>query len=624
MSIKSPETYADYYWKNSVEANAEFDENIESAFAPMFANVLRDVPAIDELPTGLRNFIRSLAEPPSAGFGGFALGVGVEMIDETLHTLMNPMMKMMGRSINRGALETWLTSGEGNTLFRRGKIQENFWELITSSEGYDNINARFKYQSEAPYPSIPDIMLYTRYHDSGKISRDEVWNYFDVPAAEFELWEWLTRQRITTIDAHTLMRRGLIDESRYLLELSKIGWDGQDQPLIKELGWVTPNAMLLMQGDLMQELPKEQILKDISFADINPKYAQNYYDAILTKPASQDIIAYELRRDPELSNLAKRLTQIGIHPAYTDLYKELAYPIPPVADIITMAVREAFTPAIAARFGQYEDLPADYVEWVGKKGLSKEWAERYWAAHWSLPSPMQGFDMLHRGAIDESELDMLLRALDVMPFWRDKLTKIAFRLLSRVDIRRMYQRGVLNEQEVLEAYTELGYNDRDARRMTDFTLKQVLATQSKFTESNVVTAYSQYMITRSEAGSLLRELGVRSENVSIILTSADYKREWSLTNNRIAAVSNLYKKGVYDENKARSELLRLDLPAAQVDVLMEKWYITERDIPVQTWTTAQTLSFMKKGLITQERGRIELRNIGYDTEHIEVYMRSMV
>ncbi|GAJ24320.1 unnamed protein product, partial [marine sediment metagenome] len=213
-----------------------------------------------------------------------------------------------------------------------------------------------------------------------------------------------------------------------------------------------PNAMLVVQGDLMQGLPSERILGDISIADINPRYAQTYYDAILTKPSSQDVIAYELRKDPDLSGLDQRLRRIGVHPAYFPLYKELAHPIPPVADIITMAVREAFTPAIAAKFGQYEDLPPAYVDWVQRKGLSKDWAERYWAAHWSLPSPMQGFEMLHRGAINFDELDMLLRALDVMPFWRDKLTKIAYRRLTRVDIRRMYKAGVLTEAEVYESY----------------------------------------------------------------------------------------------------------------------------------------------------------------------------
>ncbi|GAJ02948.1 unnamed protein product, partial [marine sediment metagenome] len=84
----------------------------------------------------------------------------------------------------------------------------------------------------------------------------------------------------------------------------------------------------------------------------------------MTKPANEDIIAYELRRDPSLSNLDIELRRIGIHKNYYALYKELAYQIPPVNDIITMAVREAFTPSIAARFGQYQDLPPDFVTWA--------------------------------------------------------------------------------------------------------------------------------------------------------------------------------------------------------------------------------------------------------------------
>ncbi|GAI98193.1 unnamed protein product, partial [marine sediment metagenome] len=282
--------------------------------------------------------------------------------------------------------------------------------------------------------------------------------------------EWLALQRFTTMDVQTLFRRGKITQTDLVNKLAEIGWGEADREFVSEMGWTIPNAMLLVQGNLYQQKSTDDILSDISIADIHPKYAQTYLDAILTKPASQDIIAYELRQDPELSNLDKQLKRIGIHDNYLPLYKELAYQIPPVADIITMAVREAFTPAIAEKFGQYEDYPPDLETWAEKKGLSREWSERYWAAHWSLPSAGQGFEMLHRGLINYNELDMLLRALDVMPFWREKLTGIAYRRLSRVDIRRMYGVGVLDEKEVYEAYLELGYNERDARRMSDFTV----------------------------------------------------------------------------------------------------------------------------------------------------------
>ena len=606
-----------------VEAQAAFDEQKESAFAPYFRGVFSEFPELSELPSGLGAFVQSLAEPPSAGFGGFALGVGVEMVDETLHTLLNPAMKMMGRSINRRARETWLTSEQANTLFRQGKITEGLWSETIASEGYEDVLGKFLYLSQKPYPLLPDIIRYARYHGEPDNPWSEVQEWFDVDARDWPVWKWLGQQQLTTLQAQTLFRRGLI--TGYDLEgiLARIGWDNFDRPLIKQLGWTIPNAMLLVQGDLHQQVNQSDIIRDISIADINPGYAQTYLDAILTKPASADLVAYHLRKDPSLSGLDTDLRKIGIHPDYMEVYRTLAHPIPPVGDIITMAVREAFTPAIATRFGQYEDFPQPLEEWAGKKGLSKEWAERYWASHWSLPSAGQGFEMLHRGVITRPDLDMLLRALDIMPFWREKLTGIAFRRLSRVDIRRMYGVGVLTEKEVYEAYLELGYNERDAKRMSDFTVKQILKTQSKFTSRDVIVAYSKYMIDRVEARTLLLDVGVKSENIDFILSTAEYKRTWELTEDRIVAIRNLYKKKVYNADKTRSELLRLDMPAVRVDILMEQWYIDGKDKPQRYWTTSQVLGFVEDRLISRQRGEIELANIGYDQEHINVYMRAI-
>ena len=622
MGIRDKATYGEYYWAMQVEAQNAFDEGMESAFAPYLRGVINDLPDIKDLPAGMQSLMYALAEPPSAGFGGFALGVGVEMVDETLHTLMNPIMKMMGRSINRRSKETWLTSEQANTLFRQGKIEKDYWSLISSSEGYEDIIGKQLYEAQMPYPSIPDLVTYSRYHGDPDAPYGEIQDWFDVSARDWPVWKWLGLQRFTTIDVQTLFRRGRITEAELVKHLAEIGWSEDDRLLVKEMGWSIPNAMLLVQGNLQQERSKDEIIRDISIADIKPEYAETYLDAILTKPSSQDLIAYELRRDPDLSTLTARLQQIGIHPDYLDVYKTLAHPIPPVADIITMAVREAFTPAIAEKFGQYEDYPAEFEEWAEKKGLSKDWSKRYWAAHWSLPSATQGFEMLHRGIIERDDLDMLLRALDVMPFWREKLTGIAYRRLSRVDIRRMYGVGVLTEAEVYEAYLELGYNERDARRMSDFTVKQILATQSKFTSRDIISAYTKYMITRSEARILLLDIGVKSENIEFIIKTAEYKRDWAITDDKISAIRNLYKKEVYTPDKARAELLRLNLPSERVDVLMEQWYIDEKDKAPRYWTTAQTLGFIKEKFITLERGRQELISIGYDTEHINVYLKA--
>ena len=622
MALKDKSTYGEYYWAMQVEAQQEFDESLERVLSIQSRKLINDLGIFDNLPDSFKPLMTAFIEPESAGYGMLLGRFVSEAADGILGQTMNHALKDFNYWMAEKFQDVRIDFPTASTLYQRKAITEELFKARMSSEGLKPTEGAAQYLAQMPYPTVPDLITYARYHGEPDNTRGVVWTWFDVPERDYQLWEWLGLQRFTTQDVQTLNRRGLITSVETFEHFAQIGWSPADRILVEQLGWTVPNAMLLVQGDLHQRQSRDKILTDISIADINPKFAETYLDAILTKPASQDLVAYHLRKDPSLNALSADLQRIGIHPDYVDVYKTLAYPIPPVADIITMAVREAFTPSIAERFGQYEDYPPAFEEWAEKKGLSPEWSKRYWAAHWSLPSAQQGFEMLHRGVIEETELNMLLRALDIMPFWRERLTKIAYRRLSRVDIRRMYNVGVMDEKQVFEAYSELGYNERDSLRMSEFTIKQVLRTQSKFTTNDIVNAYSKYMITKSEARTLLTDIGVRPENVPFILTSAEYKREWKLTDDRVAAIRNLYKRDVYDDNKARAELLLLAFPAERVDVLMEQWYIDKRDEPVRHWTTAQTLGFIKDNLITKERGIRELINIGYDTEHIDTYLRA--
>ncbi|GAG75473.1 unnamed protein product, partial [marine sediment metagenome] len=125
-----------------------------------------------------------------------------------------------------------------------------------------------------------------------------------------------------------------------------------------------------------------------------------------------------------------------------------------------------------------------------------------------------------------------------------------------------------------------------------------------------------------EASQLLENMGEEFFHRDFMLTAVDYKKGLEQVENKIAGIRNLYKRRVYSENKTRDELLRLDLPAAEVNDLMEQWYFEVKAEVPRHWTTAQTLSFIKEGLITKERGIIELKAIGYDSEHIDVYIRA--
>ncbi len=617
------ETYGGRYWEQQVAAQGAFEHELEQTIKPFIPSIFSDPEIRESLPFDILAKLEGVFEFESPGLSAVGGRFVSEVADQAVSMIMTPALRKTQYAANRLFHNLILTPDQSTALFRRRRVVKEDWQYHMAAAGFDELTSKLAYDVSQPFPAIPELIRWARYNGDPSNVWGTLYEWVDLDPIDFPKWEWLSQQQLTTDQITGLMRREKMDTGTASYKLRQLGWHEKDTETIKELSYLIPNAMILMQGDLFNEKSTEAIFKDLGKADIHPDYQQHYFDAVLTKPASIDLVSYHLRQENDLVNLDKDLQRIGIHPDYLAVYKTLAQRIPPVADIITMAVREAFNPAIASRFGQYEDFPKDFGRYAQQQGLSEDWAKRYWAAHWGLPSPQQGFEMLHRGVIDQRDLTLLMKAQDIMPFWRDKMVDIAYRPLTRVDVRRMYKEGILDEKGVFNAYLDAGYNEDNAANMTEFTIAYVLSQQSKFTTGDVVKAYAARMIPRSEARSLLTMLGVRRSDADYIIGTADYKREWALTNAKTSAIRNLYKRGEYRENQARSELLRLNLPSDQVDTLMEQWWYERKESPAPTFTKAETFKFMKQGLLTPDRGRQELQTMGYDDEHIDIYMKGI-
>jgi len=621
--IENPKTFGDYYWAAEVEAKRLRSEQHEKAFSPVIAGYIGALGIPENTPDTLVKFLDHLQNPQDPDWDdlqrmflgtvsrGVALAGGEQMAKpfeyEAAEKYQNSRIKA----------ETAVT------LFMRKKITQDFYDHRMHSDGYADTEAVHLYKSMHPYPSMQELIRYGRYNSDAENPKTFVWSLFDVQAEDWEMWNWLSIQKLSTQQVQEVYRRGGWDKNRAGLELSRLGWPLEEREALLNLAYQLPNAMLLVQGNLLQGVSQPDMIEDIAKAGIHPSYAEKYFDGVLTKPNTQDLIAWQLRLDPSLSGLDDELRRTGVHPQYFDVYKTLAHPIPPINDLITMAVREVFTPAIARRFGQYEGLPAAYVEAAEKKGLTKEWAERYWAAHWTLPSVQQGFGMLHRGIIDQSDLSLLMRALDIMPFWRDKLMQLSYKPLTRVDVRRMHLLGTLDESGVKRAYQDVGYNERNASLMTDFTVRYNRRSLSGFTPRDALSAYINQFIEAGQTTSILRDIGVKSSEIPNMMRLAGYKREWKYKTERIAAIGNLYKKGKYDFSTARSKLNQVGLSSATVKTQLEQWEPSAEAERTATFTNAQTLKMFTMGLIDEARARAELQLLGFDDERRDLLIKSV-
>ena len=322
----------------------------------------------------------------------------------------------------------------------------------------------------------------------------------------------------------------------------------------------------------------------------------------------------------------KGLERLGYTPQENGVLQQLFWRLPGVQDLVRMAVREAFTPEIARKFGQYEDLPVKFTELAAKLGLSPEVSSWYWAAHWELPSVSQAYEMLHRGVIDQATLELLLRAQDVMPFWRDKLTAIAYNPLTRVDVRRMYHLGVLTEAQVTKAYQDLGYNAENAAKLLEFT-KQYYGPEDEdpeeedrsWTKAEILDGYRKRILTADQARTALREMGYPEDKANWYLAREDLKAAQSLKDAYVTRWRNLYINGVASADEVNTNLTALGMTEAELAELLPLWHL-DKIMAVQRPTKAEITRWLKAGIITEAAWAAEMQLYGYSERYISWYL----
>jgi len=323
--------------------------------------------------------------------------------------------------------------------------------------------------------------------------------------------------------------------------------------------------------------------------------------------------------DIELNN---KLKQLGMLDTDIDRLKTLTDIIPTPNDLITMQVREAFNEEFSQRFRHDEGDITEVTKWAEKQGLSAEWVKRYWRAHWQLPSPNQVFEMLHRlrpgtteNTITADDVDGYLKAADYSPFWRDRLKEISYAPYTRVDVRRMYKTGALNENEVKQAYLDLGYDDKHAQALTEFTIAYEAEEETGIVRSSVLSAYGDGQIDRTTAEGMLKGGGYDNTTVAFYLDNVDFKESLEVQNIKLQAVHKKFVEGLIDETNVHGAVNALNLPAERITALLELW-LTERENQTALLSVSQMETLLERGIVSPDDFKRIVKRLGYTDESI--------
>jgi hypothetical protein len=305
---------------------------------------------------------------------------------------------------------------------------------------------------------------------------------------------------------------------------------------------------------------------------------------------------------------------------WTEVYGRMRFQIPGVSDLITMAVRETFTPQIVEQYGYHKELPIDILPWMEKLGYGGEtgitippgatttkgnegrtkaqWFDHFWWMHWQLPSLGVGYEMLHRlyptsrygpspDVVNEQgqvrndlkftaeDMEILHKTQDYPEYWRKRLSAMSYLPLTRVDVRRMRQVGVFKDPvEVYHAYRAIGYDDRNAERLAQFTEELVKPKNRKMSQmaaNEICTSYYNGYITWERALEEIKTLGFNEVDGRSQLLQCHAVKQRKEIDRRVKLIRRKFLKARIDEQISRQALERLGLTEKGIRETLAEW-----------------------------------------------------
>ena len=302
---------------------------------------------------------------------------------------------------------------------------------------------------------------------------------------------------------------------------------------------------------------------------------------------------------------------------------------PSPQDVISLAGREAYEPDQIAAYDLLRDYPRKATEWGGKVGVSEEIMKHYWAAHWSNPSINQVFEMIQRkapkkggGVWTTRDLETYFRLADINPYFTEALQHIAYNPLTRVDVRRMFQMGVLTREELTQAYEDAGYSPVNAVRLMNFTVKSITQKERDLSKAQIETLYTDGFIDALEYRQRIQKMGYDEGESFDLQDILDFKNRKAERDSQIKATQRKFFRDLVDVNTARSEVVGVGIHSLKIDSILRQWE-DEKPSSYTLPTKADVLEWFQSGKIESEEFNRLMKELGYRQKDIETYRNSI-
>jgi hypothetical protein len=418
-----------------------------------------------------------------------------------------------------------------------------------------------------------------------------------------------------------MFRRGAIDAARLRRGLVqgnvRSEWSDALVKLAEHLLSTGELANMVVQGILTQAEAEP-------LAEITGTSADNFGRLVQLAGSpigGHDALNLWLRGEITEADVDRALRQSHLKPEWVAAFKALRKHLPSASDAIRFAVKDVFDRATVDEFGLDQDFPDAFLPLAAQLGIEPEQAKWYWAAHWRNVSPTQLYRMLWRGEITPAQLDKGLKVADYSPFWRDKLRNIAYLVPGRIDLRRFYSAGIIDEQQVFDGYKHLGYTDEVARWQTDFAKRGTASTTKDLTVAQLNSEYQGGHLERDDYLARVAALGYSQLEAQQLADLADDKRVARARDQFTARIHTQYVGHKIDLATATAALDDAKIAPRACDLMLAEWQ-NEREVNVARLTPPQLKGLYKKSVLPEDRVLAELQDRGYSADEAGLFLKA--
>lgn len=295
--------------------------------------------------------------------------------------------------------------------------------------------------------------------------------------------------------------------------------------------------------------------------------------------------------------LAKGVRQSRVRDEWLPVIEKLRYAPVPASEVLDAAVQNHLSQADGAVRLSYAGLNPDDWDWL-------------YATHGRPPGIGELEQLVNRGELDIGTLEQAIRESDIKDKYIPELVKLRRKIPPMRSIVSAIHQGVLTEQAGTAKLMQLGYNAEDAAMFAKEGAALKHSTTKALTQAQIHALYSERLITRAAADTMLSALGFDATEVGFILALADHERAAKAQASAVARVHTRYVAYKIDRNGAVTALDKIGVdPAGRTD-LLGAWD-DERATNAPQFTLAQLDGMIHRGLISQSTYRAHVLRLGY-------------